>query len=142
MTKSRKNIHDQPRCSLRIKNSNNHISMSILIEFSSHGEHLHLLHIQTICHLSMCCTTIRREPILISTIVHAHGQYQLEWIANERRRERHAQLMRREAEIEREHQIRQQRWRDWYRIHAVQEEDGWQAGMRHSISDITTDSDS
>ena len=53
--------------------------MSALIEYSSHGEHLHLLHIRTLCDLSACCTTIHRPPILINTIVHDHGLYQLAW---------------------------------------------------------------
>ena len=53
--------------------------MSILTVFISHAEHLHHLHIQTLCHLAACCTTIYRTPILINTIVHIHGLYQLAW---------------------------------------------------------------
>ena len=53
--------------------------MTVLIEFSSHAEHLHLLHIRTLCYLSACCTTIYRTPILINTIVYLHGRYQLAW---------------------------------------------------------------
>ena len=53
--------------------------MDILIVFISHAEHLHLLHIQTLCYLSACCTTIYRTPILINTIVYIHGLYQLAW---------------------------------------------------------------
>ena len=53
--------------------------MNALIEYSSHGEHLHLLHVRTLCYLSACCTTIHGSPILINTIVYIHGLYQLAW---------------------------------------------------------------
>ena len=51
--------------------------MYLLTAFISHEEYLQLLHVRTVCHLSMCCTTIYREPILIHYIANTRIMYQL-----------------------------------------------------------------